>query len=118
MLTIALIVLLYFTVSFISLYYLMRRCAFVQSENRRIFAKSLCFAIFFTPTISIPASLPVPAVSMLMVGLVGLVQAQGELVLAAALTGLLPIAVAAVLMFSIAKLIKLFMRLVNSVPSD
>jgi len=115
--TIAAIFLIYFVVSFIAVFYLMRKFSSVRTENRRIFAKSLCLAIFFTPTISIPGSFPVPAIAMLMVGLVGVVQLQGELVLAAAIVGLLPIAIVTVSMFLFAKLVTLLWRLVHEVPS-
>ena len=104
MLIIAAIVLFYVTASYFAVRFLINKCSVTNSYNLRLLAKSLCYALFFTPTVSIPGSLPVPALAMLFVGVAGLFQFHGQLVLAAILVGVLPISVVMLVLFSFVKM--------------
>jgi hypothetical protein len=72
--------------SVIAIRALFRTCVKVKNINLRLLAKSASLALFLTPTISVPAAIPMPAFFQLLVGVAAL---HPEL----ALVGLLPIAV-------------------------
>ena len=50
----------YALVSLISILWLLGLCKRIRSLNLRLLAKASCLAFFLTPTLSVPATLPMP----------------------------------------------------------
>lgn len=105
MITVALVICVYVLVSMIAIRWLFRICAKIRNVNLRLLAKSACIAIFLTPTISVPATIPVPALLQLLGGFIALHPAL-------ALVGLLPIIVATLAVFVLMKATNLLRSLV------
>ena len=110
MLTVALLVSAYALVSLIAIVSLFRVCGNIRNINLRLLANSACLAIFLTPTISVPATIPVPAILQLLLGVIAL---HPGLVL----VGLLPITVTTVAFFLIMKAWKILSRSGYEQPS-
>ncbi|MBO6657618.1 MAG: hypothetical protein JJ934_12020 [Pseudomonadales bacterium] len=110
MITVALFIFAYASVCLIVIVPLFRICTKIRNVNLRLLAKSACLAVFLTPTISVPATIPVPAVLQLLVGLIGLHPGL-------ALVGLLPITVVTLAFFLLLKAMNFFRRPVNEEPS-
>ncbi|MAD65532.1 MAG: hypothetical protein CME44_03575 [Haliea sp.] len=111
MIAVVLLVIGYALVSLIAIVYLLRRCAKIQETNLRLLAKSVSLALFLTPTISVPATIPIPAVLQLCIGILAVHPGL-------ALVGLLPIVVATIACFLLLKATKLLRKLVYDEPSD
>src|SRR5690554_8024346 len=100
MITVAIFIFAYLLFSMITIVSLFRVCATIREVNLRLLAKSACIASLFSPTISVPATIPVPALVQLLGGVIAL---HPGLVL----VGLLPIIVATLVIFLIMKAMKL-----------
>ena len=83
-----------------------RRSAPVPSLNRRLAIRSLAIAVFWAPSISVPASIPVPALSMFVLwSAVALRNGFDPTALYALVAlGVAPIATVAALMFGVARI--------------
>jgi len=103
MLVVVAIVVAYLALSIFAAFYLVGRCSTITADNKRRLAKSFIVALFFTPTISVPGTVPVPALAMLSMGIVGIIQLRVEYLAIALLYGLLPIVVSTILILSVAR---------------
>mgnify|MGYP001065214236 CR=1 FL=1 len=92
MIVVMLVVSAYTLISAVAIRSLFRKCAGVKNPNLRLLAKSASLALFVTPTISVPATVPVPAILQLLVGVAVL---HPELTL----VGLIPITVVTLIFF-------------------
>lgn len=102
---------IYAVLSIFVIVLLFRRCEMIRQENLRILAKSATVAFFLTPTISVPAATPVPAILMLFLWTIAL---QLHIAL---FIGLAPIAGATLALFLVTKVVKLFWALIHETPS-
>lgn len=96
MINVAIFICAYLLFGMITIALLFRICAKIRNVNLRLLAKSSCIALLFTPTLSVPATIPIPALVQLLGGAIAL---QPALVLA----GLMPIIVAIFVIFLMMK---------------
>ena len=103
MIAVAILVIGYALVSWIAIARLFRACAKIRRVSLRMLAKSASLALFLTPTISVPATIPIPAVLQLFIGVVAVHPGL-------AVVGLLPIAVATIVFFLLLQIVKLLRK--------